>query len=70
MLSQSTILGLISKITNVLSKSGTAIEKAIAYQVNEALFPPQLREPVLVIIEEKGVVLKDTREGTTFEVIK
>ena len=67
MLSQSTILGLISKITKVLSKDGNAIEKAIANQVNESLFPPQLREPVLVIIEEKGVVLYKNERGKQYK---
>ena len=67
MLSQSTILGLISKITNVLSKDGNAIEKAIANQVNEQLFPPQLRKPVLVVIEEKGVVLYKNEIGKQYK---
>ena len=67
MLSQSTILGLISKITNVLSKDGNAIEKAIANQVNESLFPPQLRKPVLVVIEEKGVVLYKNEIGKQYK---
>lgn len=66
MLSQSTILGLISKITKVLSKDGNAIEKAIANQVNESLFPKPLKDPALVIIKEYQKVIYRNEEGREY----